>query len=124
MNNYWIVLHNLHDFILTFLCVLVYICSARLPARAIENQSYVLAAAQFGRHNNKRESYGHSIGIDPWGEILEDAGGCDGRGTSKTVDQELTTPSVVICDIDNDRLRSIRERMPIRMHRDECKFSW
>jgi len=46
-----------------------------LTARAIETQSYVIAAAQVGRHNGKRESYGHSLAVDPWGEVLADAGG-------------------------------------------------
>ncbi len=40
-----------------------------LRARAIETQSYVIAAAQSGRHNEKRESYGHSMIIDPWGSV-------------------------------------------------------
>jgi hypothetical protein len=42
-----------------------------LRARAIENQCYVVAAAQFGQHNPKRASYGHALIIDPWGEILQ-----------------------------------------------------
>lgn len=42
-----------------------------LRARAIENQVYVVAAAQCGRHNERRESYGHSVIIDPWGDIGE-----------------------------------------------------
>jgi len=41
-----------------------------LKARAIENQCYVIAAAQVGVHNDKRSSYGHSMIIDPWGEIV------------------------------------------------------
>ena len=41
-----------------------------LRARAIECQCYVIAAAQAGRHNEKRESYGHSLIIDPWGEVV------------------------------------------------------
>lgn len=40
-----------------------------LRARAIENQVYVVAAAQYGRHNERRESYGHSVIINPWGDI-------------------------------------------------------
>lgn len=40
-----------------------------LRARAIENQCYVIAAAQAGQHNEKRASYGHSMIIDPWGEV-------------------------------------------------------
>lgn len=42
---------------------------ALLRARAIENQAYVIAAAQAGRHNAKRESYGHAVIIDPWGRV-------------------------------------------------------
>jgi predicted amidohydrolase len=38
--------------------------------RAIENQCYVIAAAQIGRHNSKRSSYGHSIIVDPWGTVV------------------------------------------------------
>ncbi|EAR98049.1 carbon-nitrogen family hydrolase (macronuclear) [Tetrahymena thermophila SB210] len=45
-----------------------------LKARAIENQCFVIAAAQAGQHNDKRESYGHSLVIDPWGEVLLDMG--------------------------------------------------
>ncbi|MCY4158080.1 MAG: carbon-nitrogen hydrolase family protein [Bacteroidetes bacterium] len=46
---------------------------ALLRARAIENLSYVVAPAQFGRHNTERESFGHSVIIDPWGQILAQA---------------------------------------------------
>jgi len=42
-----------------------------LRARAIENQCYVVAAAQFGKHNPKRASYGHAMIIDPWGEVKQ-----------------------------------------------------
>jgi predicted amidohydrolase len=45
-----------------------------LRARAIENQCYVIAAAQWGVHNEKISTFGHSLIIDPWGEILADAG--------------------------------------------------
>lgn len=45
-----------------------------LRARAIENQSFVLAAAQWGTHNKKISTFGHSLIIDPWGKILADAG--------------------------------------------------
>lgn len=44
-----------------------------LRARAIENQCFVFAAAQWGSHNDKIKTYGHSLIIDPWGEILADA---------------------------------------------------
>ena len=43
-------------------------------ARAIENQCFVVAAAQYGRHNDKIQTFGHSLIVDPWGEILQDAG--------------------------------------------------
>ncbi|MEY4270301.1 MAG: hypothetical protein RLZZ58_1517 [Pseudomonadota bacterium] len=45
-----------------------------LRARAIEAQAYVIAAAQVGRHADGRATYGHSLGIDPWGMVLADAG--------------------------------------------------
>lgn len=43
-----------------------------LRARAIENQCFVIASAQWGHHNEKMQTYGHSIVIDPWGDILVD----------------------------------------------------
>ncbi|MBS1125004.1 MAG: Nitrilase/cyanide hydratase and apolipoprotein N-acyltransferase [Deltaproteobacteria bacterium] len=49
-----------------------------LRARAIENQAYVVAAAQWGRHNDKRESYGHSMIVDPWGTIVDERAEGDG----------------------------------------------
>jgi len=49
-----------------------------LRARAIENQYFVVAAAQWGKHNERVETYGHSLVIDPWGNILVDAG--EGEG--------------------------------------------
>ncbi len=45
-----------------------------LRARAIENQCFVIAAAQWGKHNSRLQSFGHSLAIDPWGEILCDLG--------------------------------------------------
>ena len=42
-----------------------------LRARAIENQCYVVAAAQYGQHNPKRASYGHALIVDPWGDVLQ-----------------------------------------------------
>ena len=49
-----------------------------LRARAIENQSYVIAPAQYGQHSKHRASYGHSVIIDPWGEILAEIDSGDG----------------------------------------------
>ena len=45
-----------------------------LRARAVESQSYILAAAQSGAHNEKRRSYGHALAVDPWGVVVGDAG--------------------------------------------------
>ncbi len=46
-----------------------------LRARAIENGAFVFAAAQGGTHESKRQTYGHSLIVDPWGEILAEGGG-------------------------------------------------
>jgi predicted amidohydrolase len=103
---------------------------AFLSARAIENQCYVLASAQFGQHNEKRTSYGHSVAIDPWGDIVVDAGGYDGQGDSTCLidgGSEQTkpmTPSVVFCDLKDEKMKSTRERMPIQLHRKSSPFSW
>ena len=75
-----------------------------LRARAVESQAYVLAAAQAGRHSEKRESYGHALAVDPWGEVLADAGA-------------TASPEIVTVQIDAARIRSVRERMPIQSHR-------
>eukprot|EP00041_Stephanoeca_diplocostata_P032947 m.1073837 g.1073837 ORF g.1073837 m.1073837 type:complete len:137 (+) comp24237_c0_seq9:3295-3705(+) len=48
-----------------------------MQARAIETQCFVVAAAQVGRHNNKRISYGHALVVDPWGSVQADAPGLD-----------------------------------------------
>jgi predicted amidohydrolase len=75
-----------------------------LRARAVETQTYVLAAAQVGAHNEKRASYGHALVVDPWGEVLADAGPTD-------------SPALALAEIDLDRLREVRARMPIAAHR-------
>lgn len=73
-----------------------------LRARAIENQCYVLAAAQGGRHQNGRTTWGHSMLIDPWGEIKDVL--ADGEG-------------LVIGDIEPHHLTGIRENLPALKHR-------
>lgn len=75
---------------------------ALLRARAIENQCYIIAAGQGGRHNEKRETWGHSMIIDPWGTVLVQ------------IDQG---EGVVVADIDLQKLRDIRTRMPIASQR-------
>ena len=75
-----------------------------LRARAIENQAYVIAAAQGGIHNEKRESYGHSLIIDPWGNVISECGEVSASG------------GMAIADLDIDIVQSIRERMPVARH--------
>lgn len=67
-------------------------------ARAIENQSYVVASAQWGKHNEKLSTFGHSLIIDPWGEILADAG--EGE-------------NIIFAEFSLDRLKSVRERLDV-----------
>ncbi len=73
-----------------------------LRARAVENQCYVIAAAQGGLHENGRRTWGHSMVIDPWGEVL--AVQAEGEG-------------VVIAELDVQRLASVRAQLPALMHR-------
>ena len=97
---------------------------ALLKSRAIESQCYVIAAAQVGRHNEKRKSYGHSLAYDPWGELLVDAGGYD---DDDFIDDEISpvnVPSIVTCDIDLNLVQSVRERMPIQQHRTSANFTF
>ncbi|KAF4549483.1 Carbon-nitrogen hydrolase-like protein 5 [Elsinoe fawcettii] len=78
-----------------------------LRARAIETQCYVVAAAQNGAHNEKRSSYGHSIVIDPWGEVVDELPGCEGK------EKQPGEPDVIVTDIDHDLLARIRREMPL-----------
>ena len=73
-----------------------------LRARAVENQCYVLAAAQGGKHENGRRTWGHSMLIDPWGEIVavRDEGA-----------------SVVLGAIDPQRIADVRQSLPAWRHR-------
>lgn len=73
-----------------------------LRARAIENQCYVLASAQGGRHENGRETHGNSMLIDPWGEI---------------VDRRAKGEGIVIGEIDPARLDEVRTSLPALKHR-------
>ena len=73
-----------------------------LRARAVENQCFVLAAAQGGLHENGRRTWGHSMIVDPWGEVL--AVRPEGEG-------------VVMAEVDVDRLASVRRQLPALTHR-------
>jgi predicted amidohydrolase len=74
-----------------------------LRARAIEAQAFVIAAAQVGRHEDGRETYGHSLVVDPWGEVLLDMGG--------------DAPGLAFCDIDLARLGEVRAQVPALANR-------
>lgn len=93
-----------------------------LRARAVENQCYVLAAAQVGMHGPVRKSYGHALAVDPWGLVTADAGGYDGerKGGGDDRKDPVPTPAVVFCDVDKKVIESTRERMPIARHRAAC----
>lgn len=72
-----------------------------LRARAIETQCYVVAPNQTGQHSVTRHSYGHSMIIDPWGEVLARLEGEIG---------------VASAEVDLKRLAAVRERMPVQQH--------
>jgi len=73
-----------------------------LRARAIENQCYVLAAGQGGRHASGRLTHGDSMIVDPWGEIL---------------DRKLKGAGVVIAELDHARIKQVRDSLPALSHR-------
>jgi len=68
-----------------------------MRARAIENGAYVIAAAQGGSHEDGRETYGHSLIVDPWGKVVAEAG---------------AEPGVVVADIDVAAVAAARARIP------------
>jgi predicted amidohydrolase len=73
-----------------------------LRARAIENQCFVIAAAQGGLHENGRATWGHSMVIDPWGLVLA---------------QCPQGEAVVLADLDHGRLEQVRKQLPALQHR-------
>ena len=73
-----------------------------LRARAIENQCYVIATGQVGSHYGFRESWGHSLVIDPWGDVIASVGGGQGRA---------------LAGLDRSRLEAVRASMPCESHR-------
>jgi len=73
-----------------------------LRARAIENQCYVLASAQGGTHPHGRKTWGESIIIDPWGEVLASL---------------PEGPGVVVADVDPARIAGVRASLPALRHR-------
>ncbi len=76
-----------------------------LRARAVENQCYVVAPAQGGTHENGRRTFGHSVVIDPWGEVLSLAlDGAEGEGFA-------------IAALSHERINEVRTQLPALRHR-------
>ncbi len=72
-----------------------------MRSRAIENGSFVFAAAQGGKHENGRETYGHSLVVDPWGRIIAEGG---------------IEPGIVMAEIDLAEVAKARARIPSLQH--------
>lgn len=72
-----------------------------LRARAIETGAFILAAAQTGQNTDKRSTYGHSLAVAPWGEVIVDAG---------------TEPGVTLVDLDLATVEKSRQRIPALTH--------
>ena len=72
-----------------------------LRARAVEDQAWVVAAAQWGKHNERRESYGHSLVVDPWGTVVAEQDAGDG---------------VVVATLDGATVDKRRTQMPCLSH--------
>jgi predicted amidohydrolase len=79
---------------------------ALLRARAIENESFIIAPAMCGDHSGNRQSYGHTLIIDPWGEILAEGG---------------EAPQIVYADIDPARVAKVRGMIPSLEHDREYR---
>ncbi len=74
-----------------------------LRARAVENLAYVVAPAQGGEHENGRRTWGHSMVVDPWGEVL--------------AQREADSAGVVYAELDAQRLAQVRTQLPALEHR-------
>jgi predicted amidohydrolase len=72
-----------------------------MRSRAIENGSFVFAAAQGGKHENGRETYGHSLVVDPWGRIIAEGD---------------TEPGIIMAEIDLAEVAKARARIPSLQH--------
>ncbi len=73
-----------------------------LRARAVENGAYVIAPAQCGEHPGGRHTYGHSLIIDPWGEVLAEA--------------SASEPGVILAEIEPEKVAQTRKSMPTLSH--------
>jgi len=79
-----------------------------LRARAIENGAFVIAPAQVGQHEGGRMTYGHSLIIAPWGEVLADAGG--------------DSPGIILADLDLSSVAKARGAIPALTHDRDFSF--
>jgi deaminated glutathione amidase len=73
-----------------------------LRARAIEAEAFVIAAAQSGQHDDGRQTFGHSLVVDPWGEVLLDMGEGEGLG---------------FVELDMERISEVRKQIPVHRNR-------
>jgi len=73
-----------------------------LRARAIESAAFIIAAAQCGVHEDGRQTYGHSLVVDPWGTILLDMG---------------SSPGLACVDLDIDMIQRVRKQIPVHANR-------
>ncbi|MBO9604081.1 MAG: carbon-nitrogen hydrolase family protein [Novosphingobium sp.] len=80
-----------------------------MRARAVEASAYVIAAAQVGTHQDGRQTYGHSLVIDPWGEVMLDMGG--------------EAPGLGFADLDPARIAEVRAQLPSLANRREIPKS-
>lgn len=83
-----------------------------LRARAVETQSFVVAAAQVGAHNVGRVSYGHSMIIDSWGKVVCELGGVE------EWDKSGKEPVIGVGEVDLEQLEKVRREMPLHPRRD------
>ena len=73
-----------------------------LRARAIENQAYVIAAAQTGQHNERRESFGCALIVSPWGQVLAE------------IAPEAT--GIAVAHVDLQEVEAMQAKMPVQQH--------
>lgn len=78
-------------------------------ARAVEASAYVIAAAQVGEHDDGRRTYGHSLVVDPWGEVLLDMGG--------------DMPGLGFAEVEPERIAAVRRQLPSLANRRQVSTS-
>ena len=89
-----------------------------LRARAIESQAYVVAAAQCGRHNAKRVSYGDSIVVGPWGDVLARSDAVDDADAEVEGREGVREPQLLTVDLDLALVEKVRREVPLLRRTD------